>query len=340
MRQEIFGATQVSGLARLTNPLNRYQFNNSNLLKLCDAVRSQLQENHTLGPRAEEVLQLLSAMTNDESDGRYSVNMGTISACRLDKLLSDILLPDNGCSPEEVALAYNLQRNWRLRFRQEYFDLDKKRLEKFATKYGQLRDIAFTDTLVFAHGRWQAMRCESLSEVEGDQQFEPGQDSTLSDAPVTLISQVGARTRLLRGHCLKSQFAPKSGVRYDGLYIIRQYGHKLQEETGIHRVVITLERVLGQKPMEELVQVPRPSQMDEWLIFEKYEGEMVKKRQGNEAFTEWKVEKAQEKADHSEWERVTRMTAELAQRKQAKVKFAKEPVKIPQDLQSDDLDSS
>ncbi|PMB69231.1 hypothetical protein BM221_003869 [Beauveria bassiana] len=80
--------------------------------------------------------------------------------------------------------------------------------------------------------------------------------------------------------------------------------------------------------------------MDEWLIFEKYEGEMVKKRQGNEAFTEWKVEKAQEKADHSEWERVTRMTAELVQRKQAKVKFAKEPVKIPQDLQSDDLDSS
>ncbi|KAM3514653.1 hypothetical protein MY11210_001759 [Beauveria gryllotalpidicola] len=224
--------------------------------------------------------------------------MDTISACRLDKLLSDILLPDNGCSPGEVALAYNLQRNWRLRFRQEYFDLDKKRLEKFATKYGQLRDIAFTDTLVFAHGRWQAMRCESLSEVEGDQQFEPGQ------------------------------------------YIIRQYGHRLQAETGLHRVVITLERVPGQKPMEEIVQVPRPSQMDEWLIFEKFEGEMVKKRQGNEAFTEWKVEKAQEKADHSEWERVARMTAELVQRKQAKVKFAKEPVEIPRDLHLDDSGST
>lgn len=47
---------------------------------------------------------------------------------------------------------------------------------------------------------------------------------------------------------------------------------------------------------------------------------MVKKRQGNEAFTEWKVEKAQEKVDHSEWEKVALMTADLQQRKQAVAK--------------------
>ncbi len=80
--------------------------------------------------------------------------------------------------------------------------------------------------------------------------------------------------------------------------------------------------------MEELVQIPLPSQMDDWLMFEKYEGEMIKKRQGNEAFTEWKVEKAQEKVDHSQWERVTRMTADLLQRKQGRVQFAKEQVEI------------
>lgn len=81
--------------------------------------------------------------------------------------------------------------------------------------------------------------------------------------------------------------------------------------------------------MEDLVQIPLPSQMDDWLMFEKYEGEMIKKRQGNEAFTEWKVEKAQEKVDHSQWERVTRMTADLLQRKQCMVQFAKEQVEIP-----------
>ncbi|OAA77713.1 sra-ydg [Akanthomyces lecanii RCEF 1005] len=319
-------------------------------------------------------------MKNDESDGRYSVNSDTISACRLDKLLSDILLPANACLEEEVALAHNLQRQWRLRFRQEYFDMDKKRFAKLATRYGQLRDLTFTKTQFFAYGRWDTKRCESLSEVEGNQQFEPGhwwlnlacaardgvvgathetptkgrygfaalplmsgnevvdsdkdlikytRDSTLTDASVSLITQVGAKTRLLRGHCLKSPFAPKSGVRYDGLYVIRQYGHKLQADTGLHRVVITLERVPGQRPMDELLQIPRPSQMDDWIIFEKYEGEMVKKRQGNEAFTEWKVEKAQEKVDHSQWERVARMAADLMQRKEAMVQFAKEHEEIP-----------
>lgn len=67
--------------------------------------------------------------------------------------------------------------------------------------------------------------------------------------------------------------------------------------------------------MDGLAKIPLPSQIDEWLLFEKYEGEMIKKRQGNEAFTEWKFEKAQEKADHSQWEKVARMTAELKRRK-------------------------
>lgn len=69
--------------------------------------------------------------------------------------------------------------------------------------------------------------------------------------------------------------------------------------------------------------------MDDWSMFEKYEGEMVKKQQGNEAFTEWKFEKEQERVNHSQWERVTRMTADLLQRKQAMVRFADDDVEIP-----------
>lgn len=164
-----------SGLASLTNPLNRYQFNNTLILELCDSVRSYLQEDNSLGPRADEMVQLLRAMGNDESDGRYSVNMDTISACRLDKLLADIISPGKVCSEEQISIANNLQRKWRLRFRQEYFDLDKTRFTKLVAKYGQLRDVAFRDTQLFRHERWQAQRCESLSEVEGNQKFEPGQ---------------------------------------------------------------------------------------------------------------------------------------------------------------------
>lgn len=79
----------------------------------------------------------------------------------------------------------------------------------------------------------------------------------------------------------------------------------------MHRVVVTLERVGSQKPLEELGDIPRPSQIDDWYLFEKYEGEMVKKRQGKEAFTEWKVAKAKEKIDYDQWKQVLRMTSAL-----------------------------
>ena len=55
---------------------------------------------------------------------------------------------------------------------------------------------------------------------------------------------------------------------------------------------MTLERVGDQKALEQLANIPRPSQVDDWILFERYEGEMVKKRQGKEAFTQWKVAKA------------------------------------------------
>ncbi|KAK3180542.1 hypothetical protein K4F52_008133 [Lecanicillium sp. MT-2017a] len=96
-----------------------------------------------------------------------------------------------------------------------------------------------------------------------------------------------------------------------GEYYIHQYGHKINQSSGLHRVVVTLERLGGQKPLEQLADIPRPSQVDDWYLFEKYEGEMVKKRQGKEAFTAWKVAKAKEKIDYDQWKQVLRMTAEL-----------------------------
>ena len=40
-----------------------------------------------------------------------------------------------------------------------------------------------------------------------------------SDMPVSLVSQVGAQIRILRGHYLSSPLAPAAGVRYDGLCV-------------------------------------------------------------------------------------------------------------------------
>ncbi|KAH7170397.1 PUA-like domain-containing protein [Dactylonectria macrodidyma] len=125
----------------------------------------------------------------------------------------------------------------------------------------------------------------------------------ISDIHVSLLSQVGTQIRILRGHRLQSPLAPKAGIRYDGLYIIRQYGQRLNLRTGLHRVVLTLERVEDTFSVDELIQVPRPSQLDDWKLFETYEGEMIKQRKGQRGFLDWKMERAREKMDQEQYMR-------------------------------------
>ena len=120
-------------------------------------------------------MKLLAALNEDEEDGWCSINLDSIRACRLDKLLSDILLPDGQLTfPYQYGVAEHLQRHWRSRFKQAYFDLDKTRYLEFG-KRGQLKDVIFRKPELFAQGCWQTNNCESLSEVEGDLHFEAGE---------------------------------------------------------------------------------------------------------------------------------------------------------------------
>ncbi|KAF4585661.1 hypothetical protein GQ602_004966 [Ophiocordyceps camponoti-floridani] len=133
----------------------------------------------------------------------------------------------------------------------------------------------------------------------------------LPDMHLSLLSQVGTPIRILRGYCLRSPLAPKAGIRYDGLYSIRQYGLKLDDETGLYRVVLTLERVPGQRPMVEVVTIPLPSQIDDWQLFEKYEADMVRQKRGEQAFVEWKTAKAEERVNLAQWRRAMELGSEL-----------------------------
>lgn len=109
-------------------------------------------------------------------------------------------------------------------------------------------------------------------------------EAKLSETHVSLISHVGSQIRILRGHRLRSPLSPKAGLRYDGLYTIRQYGHKRNPKNRLHRIIVTLERVAGQPSMADLAKVPRPSQMDDWVLFERYEGEMIRQNHGEQSF--------------------------------------------------------
>ncbi|WAO88482.1 Hypothetical protein NCS54_00583200 [Fusarium falciforme] len=106
----------------------------------------------------------------------------------------------------------------------------------------------------------------------------------LADMHVSLITKVGTIMRVLRGHNLNSPFAPRYGVRYDGLYKLAQYGQRFYEKMKTDRMFLILERVKTQPPIEDFEMVPRPSQIDDWGLYSQYAEEQVKKRLGDKGF--------------------------------------------------------
>ncbi|KAI0014101.1 hypothetical protein F4779DRAFT_636847 [Xylariaceae sp. FL0662B] len=133
--------------------------------------------------------------------------------------------------------------------------------------------------------------------------FKYVREGRSSDMHIALISQVGRQIRILRGYRLKSIFSPQAGVRYDGLYTIKQYGSKLDDRTNTHRLELTLERVADQKSIQELKRIPRPSQLDDWDLYEKLEGDKIKLLQGEASYLQWKLIRQEEKIDREDWKR-------------------------------------
>ncbi|KAI8952874.1 hypothetical protein F4801DRAFT_588732 [Xylaria longipes] len=123
-----------------------------------------------------------------------------------------------------------------------------------------------------------------------------------SDMHVPLISQVGRKIRIFRGYKLKSIFAPEAGVRYDGLYVIRQYGYKFDSSINKYRLDLTLERATDQRPFEDIRKIPKPSQLDDWTLYEKLEGDKVRLLQGESSYLEWKLKRQEERIDREDWQ--------------------------------------
>ncbi|KAF4637625.1 hypothetical protein G7Y89_g447 [Cudoniella acicularis] len=96
------------------------------------------------------------------------------------------------------------------------------------------------------------------------------------DMLFSLLTQHGRPIRLLRGHQLKSKYAPAGGIRYDGLHEI------IDQSTKEYRVKLTLKRLQGQKPLYELL-TPTPSQMDEWKLLNRFLAKGCKALRGDGA---------------------------------------------------------
>lgn len=162
-------------MASYTDHLHGSRVDSQALLQLCDLGRSNLANCKRLGSTTSDIMCLLGAMSNDEVRGLPTLELDVIRETRLDKLLVDIQKPDNHLtSVSHIALIQRLERRWRSRFKEDYFDMDKARQDELITT-GRLRDVIFNKTATAAFNLWQPKGNEVLSEVEGNLQYEPGQ---------------------------------------------------------------------------------------------------------------------------------------------------------------------
>ncbi|KAL7798497.1 hypothetical protein V8C37DRAFT_399267 [Trichoderma ceciliae] len=268
----------------------------SKLVELSDDIRSHLAEDASLGPRAEVVKTALRELVRDEGSGMPVLDFVTVQNARLDKLLSDMLAIGHQQAsfhlrPRiDTVMAERLQRLWMARFREKYFNID------------QIRHLGREEVLPTGTVRYM-------------------REAKLSETHVSLISCVGSQIRILRGYRLRSPLSPKAGIRYDGLYIIRQYSHKQNPQNRLHRIIVTLERISGQPNMADLVKVPRPSQTDDWLLFKRFEGEMIRQNRGEQSFLDWKLTKAQERMEQRQWRRALEVGAALTTARHARYSY-------------------
>lgn len=86
-------------------------------------------------------------------------------------------------------------------------------------------------------------------------------------------------------------------------YIIRQYGCKLDSGINKYKLELTLERAPDQPPFQDICKVPKPSQLDDWALYEKLEGDKVRSLQGESSYLEWTLKRQEEKVDREDWQR-------------------------------------
>jgi hypothetical protein len=53
--------------------------------------------------------------------------------------------------------------------------------------------------------------------------------------------------------------------------------------------VITLERLGGQRSINEIRTIPAPSQLDDWLLYNKLMGDDIRAREGDVVYSKWKT---------------------------------------------------
>lgn len=74
---------------------------------------------------------------------------------------------------------------------------------------------------------------------------------------------------------------------------------------------LTLERVVGQTPIDEILHIPRPSQLDDWRLYEKLEKGRIKQTEGDARLTDWIIRRDKERIERAHWRRSRAFKSEM-----------------------------
>jgi hypothetical protein len=127
-------------------------------------------------------------------------------------------------------------------------------------------------------------------------------EGRISSMMLPLMRALDRRVQVLRKYTLKSRLAPEAGLRYDGFFNIVVYSLKrVSWEESVFRVVIELERCMGQRAMETVVAAPTPSMLDDWDIYLEIKDESVRRSIGEEGYRESASKERKEERERMSW---------------------------------------
>ena len=153
------------------------------LLRLSDSIRAALAEKGTFGPSADRLSVFLEKTTYNEIKGTPIIDFETLKQACLDKLVAEIsgqAKSSTAIMPQlinEIVAASNLQRLWRVRFKERYFMLDEIRSREL-TKCGRLKDVVFITRQKGGtpiESVWKARVVDPTVQIECNLQFTAGQ---------------------------------------------------------------------------------------------------------------------------------------------------------------------
>lgn len=71
----------------------------------------------------------------------------------------------------------------------------------------------------------------------------------------------------------------------------------------VYTLRLTLERLPRQRSMDEILLIPKPSQLDDWILYEELERDRIRQTQGLVKFDDWTIARDLERLERDQWRR-------------------------------------